>query len=724
MLDQYWAALSTDEIGEQLQAKVDAHNADSLITSLGQRWSRAYNYYFGLDPSGVHATSRVLRGGDAGELAEVRVNHSRSLVNTLLNLIVANKLVWQPKAVNIDYDSVRECNLAAAILEYYFSEKHVNKHAVAALEEAIVFAEGFVLLEWDETAGDDYAAEDAEPVEGADPLAPSVTKTGDVRFTNVSPWDVIRDTTKRSWDACDWVIVRQYRNRWDLAKQHPEHAADITSGTNDNKLPFDRKARTDVTEDDVPVYYFFHKRTAALPNGRESVFLGNKTVLRDTELTYESMPLYRVSAGEMVGTPYGYTSFSDILGVQEVMDSLHTSVASNQTTLATQCIAVQEGSDIDPQQLAGGMKVIYYQPGTEPPAALQLLRTPSEVFTHLQNLKKEQELLFGLNSVVRGEPQSGEMSGSALALLQSQALQQSSTIQANYLRFVEGLGTCLLSIIKNRASIPKKIAIVGKNSQFLVTDAEYTGESIGRIRKVQVEIGNPLSQTSAGRIELAKMLMTPMGPDVPPLIKSTEQFLQVLQTGRLEPLTQSLNTELLLIKSENESLSRAQFMPQDPMAPPVDPMTGMPVEPQLTPDSLPPVLLLDDHKLHMREHRSVLANPEARRNPAVARAVLQHIAEHEKVYMSAPPSTLLMVGQEPPPMPMMPPGPPGMGPPQGPGPLPPGVVVGGAAAGPPPPAPPGDVPGGGKPPKMPAPPKNPATGQKWNPVDGGGAVPK
>ena len=61
-------------------------------------------------------------------------------------------------------------------------------------------------------------------------------------------------------------------------------------------------------------------------------------------------------------------------------------------------------------------------------------------------------------------------------------------------------------------------------------------------------------------------------------------FQQVLSTGRLEPITNSLSSELLNIKSENEALARGE----------------------------PPVMvILDDHKLHAREHRSVLANPTA-----------------------------------------------------------------------------------------------------------------
>lgn len=683
-LQQYWANFPAEELGEQLSNRVQNYGSATLTSGQYSRYARAYQYYFGLDPSGIHATSQVLRGGEMGELAAVRVNHCRSLVNTLLNLIVAPKIVWTPKAVNIDYQSVRECELAASVLEFYWVEKRVNLFANRAVEEALVFTEGFTLVEWDESAGDDFAALPGEPP----------VKTGDVSFRSVSTWDVIRDSNKPTWESLDWVIVRVYRNKFDLVAKHPEYAEEILSYQDDERVNRRAVTRPSGNEetDDVPVYYFFHKRTAACPEGREAMFLPNISVLREGPLRYESIPLYRISAGELVGTPFGYSPFFEVLGVQELYDSLESSIASNQSTLGTQVVVMEQGSDVPMDQIAGGMRAIYYPPGGKPPQGLNLTSTPPEMFKHLEILKKEMELLFGLNSVVRGEPQSGELSGSALALLQSQALQQSSTLQSAYLRYVQGLGDCVLYLIKTYASMPLKVAITGKGNSFLVSEAEVSTESMQRVKKVQVEIGNPLSQTHAGRIELAKELLK-MG-----VVKTNEQFQQVLLTGRLEPLTQSLSNELLLIRSENEQLMKGEQ---------------------------PPALVLDDHLLHAREHRAVLANPEARRQPEVVQAVLAHIDEHEQLYYAAPPSTLAMVGQTPPMI-----APPGMGPEGGPGPGPSpmggpmGGQVGGANSAGSQPKPGELSPGGApKPPKKAAPPKNPATGQPHDPVTGGGLVP-
>lgn len=702
---KYWAASPADEIGDEIKSKVASAGTASLSRNVTDRYSRAYQYYFGIDPSGVHATSQILRAGEQGELAAIRVNHTRALVNTLLNLIVGPKLIWQPKATNADAESLRECDLAAAVLEYYWREKHVSGYAQRAVEEALVFSEGFVLAEWNPDAGEDAGVvvpedEAAPPIDPAAPPAPAASlwdkaktaKSGDLEFINVSSWQVVRDSHATSWERCKWAIVQDWANRFDLAAEYPEKAEEILNAPN----AVERESGTRSPDvwakeetDDIPILKLFHRPTSALPGGRYVLALADGTVLEDkSEL--KRWPLVRVSAGELIGSPYGYTSFWDILGIQELMDSLNTAVASNQSTFAGQLVAMEMGSEVPLDDLAGGMKGIYYPQGGKPPEAVNLTKSPPEVFAYLDSLKKQQELVLGLNSVVRGETPSGEMSGSALALLQSQALQQSSVVQSNYVRMVEALGSLVIDLISDHADYPQKLAIAGKASAILMPEEEISKESFKRIRRVHVEIGNPLAQTPAGRSEMAKDLMT-LG-----LVRTPEQYIEVLSSGRLEPLTQGLHHELLLIRSENEQMVNGES---------------------------PPVAALDNHKLHAQEHKCVLANPQVRKDAVKMRNILMHIQEHLVQFQVTDPFLLDLVGIAPP-MPML--GPDGM-PVGGPGPA--GGPPGGPEGVPPGPQgleqPNGGNPNAGSPPaEMPNPPMNPATGLDWNPVDGGGVAPR
>ena len=669
MADQiYWASKPTSEIGDTLVEKVQDQVNHRFITDLRQRQARAYQYLYGTSADGIHATSQVLRTGDQGELAAVRVNHARSLLMAQLNLITSNKVIWTPKATNIDAGSLKQCELAEAILSYYWADKQVGAKAVTALEEALAFCEGFIQVEWDAGAGDTHAI---DPDSGAE------VRTGDVVFTNVSTWDVYRDPSKPSWDLQTWVIVKRRVNKFDLAAQHPNQSHDILK---QNTADCGTSKQTESSNsDDVEVFYFYHKKTPAVPTGRQLQFLADGTILEATDggLEYEEIPVYRLAAAEQAGSSFGYTPFHDLLGIQELMDSLHTAVASNQSTLATQCIVLEEGSEVPFDQIAGGMRAIYVKPGSKPPEALQLLRTPAEVFGYIRQLKDDQQQLIGLNDVVRGNAPSADMSGSAMALLDTAALRQSSVLQGNWLRFVQGLGQCLLYVFQTKATVPQKIAMVGRGQAFLVDEAEFTKDSLDRIKKVTVETGNPMSQTPAGRYSMATDLLKLMGPEK----LNLEALVQVLQTGQVKPVTNSLTTQLLLIKSENEAMMRGE---------------------------VPTVLVTDDHQLHMREHRSVLDNPQTRNDPAIVKAVLTHLDEHMAVYKSAPVDELLIWGMQPPPQVGPPMGAEAEAPPSPGGPSNPGVPNTQAARQPQGPTP-------GQQPQLPSLPNDPRTGEPHNP---------
>jgi hypothetical protein len=356
--------------------------------------------------------------------------------------------------------------------------------------------------------------------------------------------------------------------------------------------------------DDVTCYYFYHRRGAALPKGREVVFLGDGTVLKDETLEYDDFPLYRVTPTELFGTPFGYSPFIEVMAIQELIDSLASTIATNQIAFGVQNVIVPQGSDISPEQLSGGLRVIYKPPGTEGPKPLQLTSSPKEVFEFLETLKADQQRLFGLNDVVMGDAPSKDMSGAGMALLSQSALQQSSTLQANYIRMVQSIGTSILGTLRSRMTVPRTLDIVGKQNAFLVKPPEeYSGKNLGRVSKVLVDIGNPMEQTPTGRFELGQQMIQ-LGVKL-----NVDQMQQLVSTGRMDPLTRGLQSELLNILSENEAIAAGQ--PPDAM-------------------------LHDDHLLHGREHSVPVANPEARKDPSVLDAHMKHMHMHYELYFGVP----------------------------------------------------------------------------------------
>ena len=160
--------------------------------------------------------------------------------------------------------------------------------------------------------------------------------------------------------------------------------------------------------------------------------------------------------------------------------------------------------------------------------------------------------------------------------------------------------------------MPRIAEISGKSNRSKVK--EFIGDDIGSITRVLVDSGNPLAQTTAGRAEMASNLLQ-MG-----LIQTPEQYFTVLNTGKMEPLIQGPHDELLLIKAENERMVEGE----DVIA--VD---------------------TDNHALHIREHKTVLADPDARMDADLVARTLAHIQEHIDALQQVDPNLLSITGQQP-----------------------------------------------------------------------------
>jgi hypothetical protein len=185
-----------------------------------------------------------------------------------------------------------------------------------------------------------------------------------------------------------------------------------------------------------------------------------------------------------------------------------------------------------------------------------------------------------------------------MALLQSNALQFMSGLQQSYVKLVEDVGTSLIQILKDYATTPKVVALVGKNNRPFLK--EFTGEDITSINRVIVDIGNPLSRTTAGRVQMAEQLLQ-MGA-----IKQPEQYFQVMNTGRLDVMYQGEMRQLMLTQSENEELAMGRQI----MAAPTD-----------------------KHRLHINEHSWVLDDPDVRKDKNLVKMVMDHI---ERTYEFPP----------------------------------------------------------------------------------------
>lgn len=631
-MDAYFATKPASELAGEVRRRTEAQLQDVSNHALRQRWAKSWQFYYNRQFS--NSLSNFTMGsmdliplGEQGELVGMSVNLYRNLIQHLLVLTTSNRPAMEVRATNSDSKSLVQARLGNNLLDYYLREKRLEHFLYTAVEQALVFGSGFVRVDWDVNAGREYGVQNGQ-----------VKNEGDLAFSNPSVYDVFFDNAKEDFSLNEYLTIRSYRNRFDLIAQYPEFADKLIS------VPAkDMFSKTNATStialqtDDVEVMEFFHKRTASLPNGRYMFFINEDLVFIDDDLPYRDIPIYRITPANILGTQFGYTPAFDMMGLQEAYNTSFSTELTNVNAFGVQNVAVPKGADINVTSLQGGLNIVEYNPEYGKPEALNLLSNSPQVENFRNAIEKAMEGLSGVNSVARGNPEPSLKSGTALALIQSMALQFASGLQNSYARLIEDVGTSMFRILRDYATTERVASLSGKSNRGALQSMQYTGEDLENIDRVVCDVGNPLTKTTSGRVQIAENLLQSG------LLKNPQQYITVLTTGQLEPATEGATSQEELIRSENESL--------------VDGM--VPVR----------ALITDNHVLHIQEHTCVINSPMARQDQPLIERTLAHIMEHINQLAMGDPRLFAVLGypsMQQPPGPSEQAGPPGGPAPEGP----------------------------------------------------------
>lgn len=589
----------------------------------------AYTHLYGLDIEGVGANAAVItRSGEQGSIAELRIPAAAGQLRKVWNIIVGPELAWTAVATTTDYASEAKAITAKNALQYYWADKGVSMKAKGMAFEALVFAEGAMHVPWNEDLGEEIAAEPIVDEQGNPVLDESgqetfrIIRTGDVDFRPVSTWDILRDPTAKSYESLPYIIIREWQNKYDVAarcKDPDTAAAALTTPYQPQEAyrfwrPFNTNGSW-IQSDLIPVYYCYHKRTGSVWRGRQTEFLESGHVISDSPLDkayWKQLPVVRMSSGEYAGTPFPYSKFFGVLGSSQGADGLMRDLLTNATATSGGIIIAEDDSNTPPLQLGGGPKVLYFPKGSKPPAPLQLQQSHPEHFNLVKTLRGESTQILGLDRLTAGEEIGATWSGAMAALVTSTTVQNNAQEQAAWGGFVQGIGNVVLAHIQHHMKEPRKIALAGQSRSDLITTTELSGDSVEGIERLQVQLAPALQQTDAGKFEMAQMAIKNGW------VRTPQQIQAVLDTGRLDALTQGISKELLLIQSENQELSKGEFVPA---------MFG------------------DDHVLHLKEHRQVTSSVSARKDKKVIDAMQAHEKAHIDILKSAPPEVLQLFGQ-------------------------------------------------------------------------------
>lgn len=589
---EYWAAKPVDQIAAAIEDKFDGYKKWGQSTGYFDRITTTYDAFYGLNSNG---TLRITRNDK--KVAEINVNHFRSLIKRLHILVTENKLQIQPKAKNSDAKSQIESDLAKGIVEYYGDEKNMNGVLSDSVLGALIQMERHVHAPWSVSEGYELSVDGAE-----------VIKSGDQAFETYSPLDVAKSTTAKD---SPFFIIRKKVNRYDEAALNPTFKDEILGSTlNQDQYDRSRTQSLDVKQDDEDSCYKFilyHARTPAMPSGRHvEVIAGN--VLFDRKLKYDKVPLFTITAGDVLDTVFGDSPAIDLLPLQEGLNALFSGTLTNNLNNSVQLIYSAD-PNLTLTKLSDGQTLVS---AASPPSALNLTGSSSENFKMIDLLISSLQLLSGVNDTARGNPAASLKSGSALTVMVAAAIQYVNALQKNYARISGDVASCLISNIQIFQTEEMTAYITGVSRKGQIK--KFKAKDLMNVARVSCDLGNPMTSSFAGRANLIADWQQ-YG-----ILKDPKQIISFLRTGELDQTTENAFSDAILIREENELIRK-----------------GM----------TPTVLITDNHAEHIVDHKGVMSSPEARENPAVLEAWLAHVQEHIDTMRMVPPDLAAILSGQP-----------------------------------------------------------------------------
>jgi hypothetical protein len=590
----YWAAKPVAEIAAEIESKFNDYKKWGSTTDYFDRIVTSFDAFYGFNSNG---TLRVSRNSD--DVAEIKVNHYKSLIRRLHILVTENKLAFQPRAKNSDSKSQVESDLARGITEYYADEKGMNDIFSHAVLGALIMLEQYVHAPWDFAEGYELTADGQQTV-----------KSGDQKFEVFSALDVAKATTT---PTSPWYIIRKKVNKYDEAALHPDFANEILSCSCDvDQYDMSRRGiqsqqdQLGADEDMCWKYMLYHARTPALPEGRQVEVIASQ-VLADSPLKYKKVPVFRLSAGDVLGTGFGDSPGVDLLPLQQALDAIFSGTVTNALNNSVQLIFCQDPNLVT-RKLSDGQTLVT---ASSPPVGLNLTGNNNENHKLIDVLMQHQQLLSGVNDVARGNPSASLKSGTSLAVILAQAIQYVSDLQKGYARLAGDVATCLIANIQTFASEEMTAFIVGASRKGQVK--KFKRNDVMDIERVSVDLGNPLTQSFAGRNEMAE-LWTSKG-----ILKDPKQIISFQRTGEIDSATENPFSDSLLIRDENEQIRKGIN---------------------------PAVLITDNHAEHIIEHKAIMSSVE-RDDPTILEAWTAHVQEHLDMIPQVPPALAAVLSGQP-----------------------------------------------------------------------------
>lgn len=601
--------------------RFDSHQERLRKSRLYDRMRRSWLTYYSRDSKDAGCDNTdISLAGERGELLILKPNRFRRLINDQLDVVRQTLPDYEPIAINTDAESQAQVQLVLSLLDDSSRRHNRPAQRVLQAEVAALFGEGILHGRWDGDRGKVAMVDNqGEPI-----------YEGDHVWSVRTPYEVAYDMTSPDQNCMRWKIVHEPENKFDLLAEFGDDGGDIehailSANAWSRHFVGDKMFGRDEIEfdDSIGVFHVYVEPCKSCPEGRYAKVLDSRTVLLDGPLDEKTAGVFILRPSTVIFKNEGYTNNFGGLSISEGHSAIISTLMSNADAHGLQRMLTPRESNLSDVDKGAGLIWMPYDhkdangEDIPEPHMLQVAIFPPELLSLEQLLARELDTVMGGSAVTRGDPEATKGdSGSKSAMLYAAAQSVGNGFMTAVLRLDADRATWEIDSYKRHATVERVVAIVGQKNTY--TAKKWKAEDLSAIDRVNVRSADASRDSFTGRMTMAELFI-----GQPP--EQRRELQAFVQTGRIESVTEDIDTARILIERENEAIRSGKgeviVRPSDP------------------------------HREHIANHLKLENDDEVRRDPGALARNAAHLAQHVAALTPGSPAfdaeILMLTGQQP-----------------------------------------------------------------------------
>jgi hypothetical protein len=631
--------------GKNLREKYESQWYINMAQFLGYQWT-TWN--------GI--LQRLRKSMDVPGKRRIVINKIMPAVMKEMGRMLQNKPVFKVMPVTTNEDDKNKARVSEELLDYLDRKLKIPIRNQKLLMYLLIYGTAFKDILWDVNAGEerteDMLDENGQPQQ-------QTFNIGEVDIDILSPFQVIWQRGANSLEDSNRVCTLKLRSLDWIQEQFPdwgylvksEAYSSLSSVEQQNKVIMGEQKES--TEGKLPGEQGESKSGFALvktfrelpckkyPQGRV-IITANKILLYDGALPMQWMiknkkfGLVRYTFLELGERFPGRTYVEDMIPPQVEYNRITSRIQDYINRFAGKWITAK-GHKLSQSAINSETnEVVEYEavPGASEPHMVAPPALPAYIGQQRENLYRDMQDISAQHEISKGNVPAGITAGVAISLLANQDLTQYAPVHSRFADCEAEAAHYILETVKEKYTEPRKITIMGENSEYMVKDFTAMDDMPTDI-EVQKGSGMP-SMKEAKQAQIMDLMKSPLfSPGYPPDMR--KEALKLLEFGGLDEAIQDANPDEERALLENRRLTDG----------------SMPVD----------VEMFDVHPIHIMTHDKLRKSVEYEKfTPEQKQMTDMHVARHMGVQAGVLQKTAQGWVEVPPPMPM--PGMPGAMPPQ------------------------------------------------------------